>query len=109
MTAPTELLALSGVALVVGFVWVFRKGGPLAKAAMAVVAVYMAAAVWQWSTTDRTIHTVGAGTGVGFVAVMAAGLLVLRYAAWAIPLLMVVGCLVLVGDLGTSIVSGLGR
>jgi len=109
MTAPGELLAVLGLALVVGFVWAFRNGGPLTKTAVVVVAVYMTATTGEWWATDRALHPIEAQHGLGVAAMLVVGLLVLRYAAPLVPVFIVAGCLILAGDLGNSITTGLGR
>ncbi len=109
MTAPPELLAVLALALVVGFVWVFRNGNPLTKTAVVVVAAYMTATTVEWWATDRTLHPIEAHHAVGLVAMIGGGLLVLRYAASLVPVLTVAGCVIVAGDLGATINTGWRR
>ncbi len=109
MTASPELLAVLGVVVAGGLVWLFRNGQPLAKVAAVIVAIYMTAAVMNWAATDRAIHPMDTAEGLAFAATIAAGLLVLRFASWAIPLLIVAGCVILVSDLGATITTVVTR
>ncbi|MEL6984578.1 MAG: hypothetical protein AAFO29_19275 [Actinomycetota bacterium] len=109
MIASVEVLAVLGGVVVAGLVWLFRNGNPLAKTAAVVTGAYMTVAVVRWKATGQDLHPIEASHGLGIVAMVAVGLLVLRYAAWAIPTLIVAGCVVLVGGLGATVVEAVGR
>lgn len=102
MTVPTEVLIILGLVVAGGLAWLFRHGDVLAKTAAVITTAFMTVTVAQWAAGDRSLHTIEAHHGLKVIAMVGAGLLVVRYAAWTIPLAIVGGCVVLVGDLGVS-------
>ena len=91
--------------VVVGFAWGFRNGDTLARTSIVIVSAYLAWTAADWTANDRTLHPIGPEVGFGGAAVLAAATLVLYRAAWAVPLIVVAGLAVLVGDLGRQILD----
>lgn len=109
MTAPPELLALLGAIVAGGLVWLFRSGDSLAKTAAVIVAIHMTVSVLQWQASGEEMHPIKASHSLGIATIVGLGLLVLRYASWAVPAMIVAGGVILVGDLGATVVEAVGR